>query len=68
MDAYHNSHEWRYRRPFGAVKAGEEILLSLDVTAAAPVRCFLVLCRDEADDETLPMERADGTVGSFPSP
>jgi 4-alpha-glucanotransferase len=58
MDAYHNSHDLRYRTPFGAVRAGESVLLSLDVTAGlSPVSCFLVLYGDGENAVKIPMEQ-----------
>ncbi|SHI13474.1 4-alpha-glucanotransferase [Sporobacter termitidis DSM 10068] len=62
MEAYHNSHDLNYRNPFGAVRAGEAVRLSLDVAA---VSCSLVLWRDGREVENVPMAREESGQSRF---
>ncbi|MBR3147582.1 MAG: 4-alpha-glucanotransferase [Eubacterium sp.] len=50
MNIYHNSREKQYRTPFGAVRTGEEITLSVDVTGSDAGEAFLQL--KEGDEGT----------------
>ncbi len=50
MNIYHNSREKEYRTPFGAVQAGEEVTLSIDVTGSGAGEAFLQL--KEGDEGT----------------
>lgn len=56
MNVYHDSHDLRDRKPFGAVPVGTEIELGLSVTDPAPgTNCFVRLWDKDAGASRLPM-------------
>jgi len=57
MGAYHNTRKTEYRQPYGAVKVGETISLSLDVFDGVETECTCRLWVDGKGETLVPMER-----------
>ena len=55
MEIYHNSQDIEYRKPFGAVKAGERVLLAADVNDSKFCGCSLRLWTDSEGEKIVPM-------------
>lgn len=56
MDAYHNSHDLRDRKPFGAVTTGSQVELGLDVIDPLPgASCFVRLWEGRRGASQIPM-------------
>ncbi|MDP4109759.1 MAG: alpha-amylase family glycosyl hydrolase, partial [Bacillota bacterium] len=57
MTACHNSHNLAFRSPFGAVRAGETVSLTLEAAVTDGITgCDLILRRDGEKEERIPME------------
>ena len=58
MEILHNSHEKKFRSPFGAVEVGTKIVLSLEVKDALPsLRCSATVWVNSDDMKVYPMTR-----------
>lgn len=58
MQLYHNSHDLKYRTPFGAVTTSSEVTLSLECFSVRS--CYVIICRKDHPDEKLQMVRSGG--------
>ena len=57
MNVFHNSHELKYREPFGAVPTGEEVKLCIDADSfKSPVSCFLIVKQEGGKEERFSMQ------------
>ena len=59
MRAYHNTRELNWRAPFGAVPAGTEVTLALDVWDDPGASCGCRLWIDDRGETLLPMEKQE---------
>ncbi len=57
MRAYHNTREEKYREPFGAVRTGGAVSLSLDVWEESETQCLCRLWVDEEGESLIEMEK-----------
>ena len=59
MRAYHDSRQETYRTPFGAVAAGTDVTLSIDIWDDRGATCICRVWVDGRGESLLPMERRD---------
>ena len=56
MEGFHNSHDIKYRDPFGAAKVSQEVYLRLDVKDPVNnLRCYVRIWHDELGAKLYPM-------------
>ncbi len=62
MYLFHNSHDEKFRRPFGAAEISSEIFLALEADSPEPgFSCILRLWSQEDGERLIPMETRDGS-------